>query len=115
MKKTALLLFTSFLLSQNIHIDSLKIKDPSLAWKIGLLPGMGQFYNNQYLKGALLLGLESKLIYEFSFNYLKYAVDKRNDIAWLIVGLYAYGLLDAYVEAHLSTFPKKDISSKEKN
>ena len=65
----------------------MKIKDPSLAWKIGLLPGMGQFYNNQYLKGALLLGLESKLIYEFSFNYLKYAVDKRNDITNIRVKL----------------------------
>tara|TARA_B100000214_G_C23867704_1_gene581072 strand:+ start:290 stop:637 length:348 start_codon:yes stop_codon:yes gene_type:complete len=115
MKKTVIILFASFLLSHNTHIDSLKLKDPSMAWKISLLPGMGQFYNNQYLKGALLLSLESKLVYDFSYNYLKYSVDKRNDIVWLIVGLYVYGLLDAYVEAHLSTFPKEDIGSKGAN
>jgi len=112
MKRIALLLFVSLLLSQDAQIDSLEIKNPSLAWKISFIPGMGQFYNNQYLKGTLLLGLESKLIHNFTYNYLKYSVQKRNDLAWLIVGLYIYGLLDAYVEAHLSTFPKKNITLK---
>ena len=69
MKRLALLLFASVLLSQDAKIDSLKIKNPSLAWKISLVPGMGQFYNSQYLKGTLLLGLESKLIYDLAYNH----------------------------------------------
>ena len=115
MKRIALLLLVSFLISQDSYIDSLKIKNPSLAWKISLVPGMGQIYNEQYLKGIFLMGLEAKLINDFSNNFIKYNISKRNDLAWLIFGLYVYSLLDAYVEAHLSSFPtKKNNISKEK-
>ena len=50
MKRIALLLLVSFLISQDSYIDSLKIKNPSLAWKVSLVPGMGQIYNEQYLQ-----------------------------------------------------------------
>ena len=105
MKRIVFLIFFALLISQNSYIDSLKVKNPSLAWKIGLIPGMGQFYNNQYIKGVLFLGIEAKLIHSFSANFFNSTIGKRNDIAWLLLGMYIFGLLDAYVEAHLSTFP----------
>ena len=32
------------------YIDSTKIRNPGLAWKLGVIPGMGQLYNGKYIK-----------------------------------------------------------------
>ena len=96
-----------FCLAQNTAIDSSKIKDPSLAWKVSFVPGLGQLYNERYLK---FIGLLSAEFYAFNkFNHLRDSgnITKRNTYGWWIVGLYFYGILDAYVDAHLSTFPKE--------
>ena len=45
-------------------------------------------------------------------------ITKRNTWGWWVIGLYFYGILDAYVDAQLSSFPskvKKDSLNLEKN
>ena len=103
-----------FCIGQNTAIDSSQIKDPSIAWKVSFIPGLGQLYNERYVK---FIGLLSTELYAINkFNHLKNSgnITKRNTYGWWIVGLYFYGILDAYVDAHLSTFPKK-VNKEEKN
>ena len=95
----------SILMAQNTQIDSTKIKNPNMAWKLSLIPGMGQLYNERYDKsGAFILA--------GSYAYLKRSefassgqIRKRNTYSWWLFGLYVWGMLDAYVDAQLSTFP----------
>ena len=35
------------------------------------------------------------------------ALRSRNLFAWLVLGVYVMNLIDAYVDAHLSTFPNQ--------
>ncbi len=96
--------------SQESYIDSTKIKDPSLAWKLGFIPGIGQIYNGKWVKAGLLLSAQYYAL--DNYNRLRNAgnISKRNTYAWWLIGLYFYGILDAYVDAQLSTFPvKKEI------
>ena len=97
---------------QNTEIDSSKIKDPSLAWKISFIPGLGQLYNEKYFKFIGLLSAEFYAINKFNNLRQQGNITKRNTYGWWIIGLYFYGVLDAYVDAHLSSFPKK-IDNKE--
>lgn len=102
-----ILLLVSFPLCQNTEIDSSKIKNPSLAWKLSFIPGLGQLYNEKYLKFGALLSGQFYAINRFKGLKNSGNITKRNTYGWWIVGLYFYGILDAYVDAHLSTFPKK--------
>ncbi len=95
----------SLLIAQDTQIDSTKIKNPNVAWKLSLIPGMGQLYNERYVKsGAFILSA--------TYTYLKRSefassgqIGKRNTYSWWLFGLYVWGMLDAYVDAQLSTFP----------
>ena len=111
-----LTLLISFSISQETYIDSTKIKDPSVAWKLGFIPGLGQIYNEKWIKSGLLLGAQ---YYAFD-NYIRLRdkgnISMRNTYAWWVSGLYIYGILDAYVDAHLSSFPiKKDARKNQQN
>ncbi len=95
----------SFSMAQSTHIDSTKIKNPSVAWKLSLIPGMGQFYNEKYVKSG-------SFILAGAYAYMKRSefsesgqIGKRNTYSWWLFGLYVWGMLDAYVDAQLSTFP----------
>ena len=105
-------LICSICTGQNTEIDSSKIKDPSLAWKISFIPGLGQLYNEKYFKFIGLLSAEFYAINRFNNLRQQGNITKRNTYGWWIIGLYFYGVLDAYVDAHLSSFPKK-INNKE--
>ena len=50
------------------YIDSTKIRNPKVAWKLGFIPGLGQLYNGKVIKGTIFIGLEYLAIKE----YLKY-------------------------------------------
>ena len=56
MRHFILLFILSFALAIT-GIDSTTVKNPSIAWKMGLIPGMGQVYNGDYLKSGLLLSI----------------------------------------------------------
>ena len=116
-------LFFSLLLSYNLsaqinEVDSTLIKNPRQAFLFSLVPGGGQFYNQKYIKGSLVMGLETLALYswlenskiyknydseEYSLRENRY-LEKRNKYAWWVIFLYFYSMIDAMVDAHLSPF-----------
>ena len=115
--------FISFLFPQkkmDFRSESEQIKDPKIAIKRSLIfPGVGQLYNDQKIKGSILIAGELFALWSFNENKNKYDnydgseshsrdyyLRKRNRFAWIAVGLYFYGMLDAVVEAHLDNFDK---------
>ena len=91
--------------SQEAFIDSLNVKDPSVAWKLGFIPSAGQLYNEDYLKVGAFWLMEGYAYYKFDEYRKEDKLAKRNTYAWWVVGLYVMSILEAYVDAHLSTFP----------
>ena len=116
-------LFFSLLLSYNLsaqinEVDSTLIKNPRQAFLFSLVPGGGQFYNQKYIKGSLVMGLETLALHswlenskiyknydseEYSLRQNRY-LEKRNKYAWWVIFLYFYSMIDAMVDAHLSPF-----------
>ena len=46
----AILFAFSICISQEAeYVDSTKVRDPGIAWKLGVLPGLGQIYNGKYV------------------------------------------------------------------
>ncbi len=98
--------------------DSTLQKSPSKAVSKALLfPGGGQFYNDQKIKGIVLLGAAVSAGFLYLDNANKYnsynGIDMsekanylklRNKYGWWVGFVYIYGLLDAIVEAHLHPF-----------
>lgn len=116
-------LFFSLLLSYNLsaqinEVDSTLIKNPRQAFLFSLVPGGGQFYNQKYIKGSLVMGLETLALYSWlenskiykNYDSEKYSLrknrylEKRNKYAWWVIFLYFYSMIDAMVDAHLSPF-----------
>ena len=108
-----LVLTVSISISQdNGYIDSTKIRNPKIAWKLGFMPGLGQLYNGKYLKALGFVTGEYIAINRFNkFNKDNTSIGLRNTYAWWIIGLYMWNILDAYVDAQLSTFPIKRLES----
>ena len=115
--------FASFLFAQkkmDFRSENEQLKDPKIAMKRSLIfPGSGQLYNDQKIKGSILIAGELFALWSFNENKNKYDnydgserhsrdyyLRKRNSFAWMAVGLYFYGMLDAVVEAHLDNFDK---------
>ena len=95
-----------------------QLKDPKIALKRSLtIPGAGQLYNDQKVKGYALMAGEVLALWSFNDNRKKYNnyedsdsnskehyLREWNRFAWIAIGLYFYGVLDAVVEAHLDNF-----------
>jgi hypothetical protein len=93
-------------------------KDPRTAVICSaLFPGAGQIYNRKWLKAGLMTGLEVYTLYRarsFHENYKNDTSDKesqinRNKHLWYAAGVYVYAMLDAFVDAHLSSFPEGSL------
>ena len=97
--------------NEESYIDSSKIRNPSLAWKLSIIPGLGQMYNNSYLKALGFSSAQYFSIVRFSELKKDNRIGLRNTYAWWIFGLCVWNMMDAYVDAHLSTFPWKRIQS----
>ena len=113
MRYWIILLFTlSITISQDEgYIDSTMIRNPKIAWKLSIIPGLGQLYNGKYLKSfGFVIG---EYIAVSRFDKFKKAdrIGLRNTYAWWIIGLYVWNIFDSYVDAQLSTFPVKQIES----
>ena len=115
---TGLFFMLSALFSNSL--DTLKLKeesaykDPEFAKKIAFIPGAGQFYNEDYLKGSLIIVSEFYTLAmadKFSSNIIK-----RNSFIWWSLGIYILNIIDAYIDAELSSFPNEEhiIEEKEK-
>ena len=103
----------SVLIAQSTQIDSTKIKNPSVAWKLSLIPGMGQLYNGKYIKSGAFIIAGSYAYFKRSEFLSSGEVGKRNTSSWWLLGLYVWGILDAYVDAQLSTFPSEKFDKLE--
>lgn len=94
----------------------LKAKSPKGAMIRSLVfPGLGQFYNEQYIKAAIVLAGQGTLV-GFLFYYNERASesttpldkefyeDRRNLMFWWIGAATLLSMLDAYIDAHLYDF-----------
>ena len=103
------IVFFSVNLMNGQNVDTLKNKSPAEAAKYALIfPGGGQFYNEKYLKGGILIGLEIYSLLKFNeyridvkYQNVTSAISKRNKCIWWAFFIYFYGFMDAIVEAHL--------------
>ena len=117
------LVIFSYLFSQqkvDFRTEEEQLKDPKVALKRSLtIPGAGQIYNDQKVKGYTLMAGEILALWSFNENRKKYNnyddsyanskehyLRERNRFAWIAIGLYFYSVLDAVVEAHLDNFDK---------
>ena len=91
--------------SQDTHIDSAYVKDPSYTWKLSLIPGLGQLYNGNIHKSFIINSALS--ISYIEINQRKNNINKRNTWAWWFLGIYVLGIIDSYIDSHLTSFPKK--------
>ena len=64
--------------AQLTNSDSTLIKKPKTAFYLSLIPGGGQLYNEKFLKGSILMGLESFAIYSFFLNTFLLREDSRH-------------------------------------
>ncbi len=101
-----------------MHDSTETFKNPATAVICSaILPGAGQVYNGMWLKAGLMAGLETYTLYRawsFHEDYKKDRSDKesqinRNKHLWYAAGTYVYAMLDAYVDAHLSSFPEGSL------
>lgn len=110
---------TEVIYAQSPEIISVVKKNPSAALlRSAVLPGWGQFYNDEPLKGVffgtLELGLLSWLISEhIASEDARNANDdpayqlhsqRRLDLIWYTSAAWLFGILDAYVDAYLYSF-----------
>lgn len=98
-------------------------------------PGWGQFYNEKYIKAALVFGVEATYIalaadewrkkdfhkknYQkappnspeqyWEFDQYQFHQDRRNLYLWVVSGIIFLSMFDAYVDAHLYTFDKEKM------
>ena len=99
-------------------IDTAKLlSDEPLKSPIGavlrsaVLPGWGQFYNEQYVKGVFAFTLNGSLLALIIYNQNRYEEtgdrsykNKSQDLSWLLGISYLLTLVDAYVNAYLYKF-----------
>ena len=93
------------------YIDSTKVRNPGLAWKLGAIPGMGQWYNGKYIKAIGFMSAEYFAVNQFIELENNDSIGLRNTYGWWVFGLFVWNMIDAYVDAHLSTFPVKRLES----
>jgi len=117
-------------MADTLVIEVKEAKDPNRALMYALVfPGLGQAYNGKYWKIPIVWGALGAVGYAIVFNtrgykgavndYIEFESDetefyldawKRNMELSYIVGILVYGLqiLDAYVDANLSTWDVND-------
>lgn len=88
-----------------------------------IIPGGGQFYTERYIKGIIIGGAQSYLVYRGVQTQLKInelegktdlsseeqdllneKLDKRRKLGWWMALVWTVGILDAYVDAQLYGF-----------
>ena len=96
------------------YIDSTKVRNPELAWKLSVIPGMGQLYNGKYIKAIGFMSAEYFAVSRLIELKTENRIGLRNTYGWWVFGLFVWNMLDAYVDAQLSTFPIKRLESNNK-
>tara|TARA_B100000029_G_scaffold142986_1_gene138236 strand:+ start:5340 stop:5705 length:366 start_codon:yes stop_codon:yes gene_type:complete len=100
----AFLFITNLIASLNNN-DTLNYKNPQISWRLAIIPGLGQIYNEEYFKSFSFITLQIYSGYKYIQLNNENNYSMRNTYAWWTFGLYIWSMLDAYVDAHLSSFP----------
>ncbi|MCK4353486.1 hypothetical protein KAW65_08790 [candidate division WOR-3 bacterium] len=96
-------------------------KSPLIAACLSILPGGGQFYTENYLKGAAFFVLQSTLLGFTIFEHIKAKnaksqenwidyeehSEKRSDFLWWDFLVWSFSIGDAYVSAHFYKFKEQ--------
>lgn len=95
---------------------------PRTAFLLGLIPGGGQLYNGKWLKAIIVIAADGYFFHQFQQALKSYNdydasyptdenpyLEERNKFAWQAMFVYILGLMDGYVDAHLSTFPPDSL------
>lgn len=139
MKKLLFILFFLCLISPKVLVSGELEKTPLKSSALSLIiPGGGQFYNEKYLKAAIIFTLEGTVIgitgyhiwqanknydkYRSTLNekyyekYIDYYEKQQSDYFWLGTVVFL-SCIDAFVDAHLYNFEseKKKIHLKFKD
>ena len=96
-----------------LFCDDQKVSENKKKRKINVIPILGQIQNEEYLKASVLAGMQSYAIYKFIDYNNNEQIAKRNTYAWWSLGLYFYGIIDAYVDYNLKNFPKENNDNDE--
>ncbi len=84
--------------------SDIEFKNPAIAWKLSIIPGLGQIYNESYAKSAFFMLTEAYFLLQIEkYSHL---IKTRNKFAWWFLTIYFMNIVDAYVEAELNTFPE---------
>jgi hypothetical protein len=110
--------------------EETKSRNPAAAAVMSMVvPGLGQFYNGKEMKGTVIfaaecailagIGLENRRAsqalnkwhasgetVDSYYNAYSDHFDRRQALVWWAVLVGLYGVLDAYVDAHLSSFER---------
>ena len=125
------LIIAGLMLAPNAAADDESVaRNPAFAALMSAtVPGLGQFYNGKEMKGTALFAIESAILAGIGLEnrrasqalskwhrsgetvdsyYDAYSdhFDRRQTLVWWAVLVGLYGVLDAYVDAHLSDFDK---------
>ncbi|MFQ5905888.1 MAG: DUF5683 domain-containing protein [bacterium] len=119
---------TALTLSVPSRVRSAEQEGKSPFWAMAAsaaIPGGGQFYCENYLRGAIFCAAQATLaamsLYEHMLteeahrrykqsgsleDYGDYAhhFDRRNDLLWWDVGVWVFSIADAFVDAHMYRF-----------
>ncbi len=133
MKKTALILIIILIVSMVYAEDFETGKQPLKAGAYSLIiPGAGQFYNDKYLKGFMVIAIDGGLTgmtiyhhdqmikYKNRLNrsttpadigdnkyYYNYYFEKRQSDYWWLGASVFLSAIDAFVDAHLFNYDQK--------
>ncbi len=114
------------------NLERRLIQNPTVAlFKSALIPGWGQWGNHEYIKAVIFFGLDAWCVgaaihygrqasdfrekYESStiisqrndyYDLYSDRKDERNKFTWFAVIVTFVSMFDAYVDAHLSGFPR---------
>ena len=69
--------------------------------EIGYIPSLGQLYNKRPLKAFAMMGMKSYWLSEYYRSSKGNEIKDRNRSLWWLLILILYGMVDAYVDAHL--------------
>lgn len=99
------MLKVAIVLTMLISVPSTNKKSPIIATALSVLPGGGQFYTENYLKGALFAAVQTSLLV---LTIKENNPDKRYDLLWWDVIAWALSMGDAYISAHFYKFKKQN-------
>ncbi|MCH7939877.1 MAG: hypothetical protein IID13_09040 [Candidatus Marinimicrobia bacterium] len=107
--------------AQDANADTTRTaREPRKALVSSIIIGGGQAYNRAWIKMIGLIAAEIYFVNKFQENrdnveefrkeepaatHNPY-ITVRNKYAWWVVGTYLYAMVDAYVDAHLDSFPQ---------